>query len=127
MAPQSSGGASVIIVDMDHDAETRTVRWVVEAGGEAQFVAANVSRSDEVRAYINVALSRSGRADCNADIEARIARGRQPLRRKIETRTSLEEMISETYAGVDGTLFSRNRVPITATPDKMTERLKRAP
>lgn len=61
---------------MDRDAGIATERMIVEAGGDAQFVAADVSRAEDVRAYVDVALSRNGRIDCffnNAGIEGRIA------------------------------------------------------
>ena len=69
-------GARVIVVDRDGAEGEATAQLVREAGGEAFFVEADVSRSQDVQAYVAEALHRFGRIDCfvnNAGIEGRVA------------------------------------------------------
>lgn len=69
-------GARVLVVDRDGEAGEATARLVREAGGDAAFVAADVSRSADVQAYVAEAMRRFGRIDCffnNAGIEGRVA------------------------------------------------------
>lgn len=70
-------GAKVVVADVAVDAGEQTVRLIQEGGGEAIFVAADVSRSDQVSALVEKALSVYGRLDVahnNAGIEGPIAR-----------------------------------------------------
>jgi NAD(P)-dependent dehydrogenase (short-subunit alcohol dehydrogenase family) len=72
----AKAGARVVAVDRDLAAGEETARQVREAGGEARFVAADVTRSTEVAAYVQAALDAFGRIDCffnNAGIEGKIA------------------------------------------------------
>ncbi len=69
-------GAHVVVVDRDQPAGEGTAGAIAQRGGESLFVAADVSRADDVRNYVARALERFGRIDCffnNAGIEGRIA------------------------------------------------------
>ena len=69
-------GAAVVVVDNDAAAATDTARLITEQGGDALDVAADVSRSDQVQAYVAAALRKHDRIDCffnNAGIEGQVA------------------------------------------------------
>ena len=65
-------GARVVVADVVAEAGQETVRLIAEAGGEARFVAADVSRATEVEALVAGCIEAYGRLDCahnNAGIE----------------------------------------------------------
>src|SRR5438270_12410012 len=65
-------GAKVVVVDRDAAGGEATVGIIRQQGGEAKFVAADVTRSADVEAYVRAALDAYGRIDCffnNAGIE----------------------------------------------------------
>ena len=65
-------GARVVVSDVVAEAGQETVRLIAEAGGEARFVAADVSRAAEVEALVAGCIDAYGRLDCahnNAGIE----------------------------------------------------------
>ncbi len=69
-------GAAVVVVDNDATAAADTARRITEQGGNALDVAADVSRSDQVQAYVAATVHKHGRIDCffnNAGIEGRVA------------------------------------------------------
>ena len=69
-------GAKVIIADYVPEGGERTVRMIEEAGGEASFVAADVSVTKQVEAMVAKTIASYGRIDCafnNAGIEGRMA------------------------------------------------------
>ena len=69
-------GAAVVVVDNDAAAAANTARLITEQGGDALDVAADVSRSDQVQAYVAAALRKHDRIDCffnNAGIEGQVA------------------------------------------------------
>ena len=69
-------GAAVVVVDNDAVAAADTARLITEQGGDALDVAADVSRSDQVQAYVVAALRKHDRIDCffnNAGIEGQVA------------------------------------------------------
>ncbi len=69
-------GAAVVVVDNDAAAAADTARLITEQGGDALDVAADVSRSDQVQAYVAAALRKHDRIDCffnNAGIEGQVA------------------------------------------------------
>ena len=69
-------GAAVVVVDNDAAAAADTARLSTEQGGDALDVAADVSRSDQVQAYVAAALRKHDRIDCffnNAGIEGQVA------------------------------------------------------
>ena len=69
-------GAAVVVVDNDAAAAADTARLITEHGGDALDVAADVSRSDQVQAYVAAALRKHDRIDCffnNAGIEGQVA------------------------------------------------------
>nr|WP_294516845.1 glucose 1-dehydrogenase [uncultured Rhodopila sp.] len=69
-------GAKVVIVDRDEAAGEATTGIVRQQGGDALFVAADVTRSGDVRNYVRLALDRYGAIDCfhnNAGIEGSVA------------------------------------------------------
>src|SRR5579871_5829185 len=64
--------AKVVVVDRDADGGEATAGIIRQQGGEARFVAADVTRSVDVEAYVRGALDAYGRIDCffnNAGIE----------------------------------------------------------
>ena len=65
-------GAKVVVVDRDAAGGEATVGILRQQGGEARFVAADVTKSSDVAAYVKAALDAYGRIDCfhnNAGIE----------------------------------------------------------
>src|SRR5205814_2093404 len=65
-------GAKVVVVDRDTAGGEATVGILRQQGGEARFVAADVTKSADVAAYVQAALDAYGRIDCfhnNAGIE----------------------------------------------------------
>lgn len=70
-------GARVIVSDVDVASGEETVARITEAGGEAVFVACDVTREADVEALISAAVSRYGRLDCafnNAGIRGDLRR-----------------------------------------------------
>ncbi len=69
-------GAKVVVVDRDQAAGEATAGIVRQQGGDALFVAADVTQSGDVRNYVKLALDRYGAIDCfynNAGIEGSVA------------------------------------------------------
>jgi len=69
-------GAKVVVVDIADDGGEETVRLICTAGGEAQFLHADVSRAGEVEGMVRGAIDAYGRLDCahnNAGIGAGLA------------------------------------------------------
>ncbi len=72
----ASRGARVVVVDHDKDAGEATAGILRQQGGEALFVAADVTKSTEVQNYVKAALDAYGAIDCfhnNAGIEGAVA------------------------------------------------------
>lgn len=70
------GGAKLVVVDRDPAAGEGTAGAIRQQGGEATFVAADVTKSADVVAYVKAALSAYGAIDCffnNAGIEGKVA------------------------------------------------------
>src|SRR6266545_1488657 len=68
----AKSGAKVVVVDRDAAAGEATAGIIRQQGGEACFVAADVTRSADVQAYVKAAIDAYGRIDCffnNAGIE----------------------------------------------------------
>src|SRR5690349_18094968 len=71
----AKSGAKVVIVDRDADAGAATVGIIRQQGGEAKFVAADVTKSADVANYVKEVLDTYGRIDCffnNAGIEGKV-------------------------------------------------------
>jgi NAD(P)-dependent dehydrogenase (short-subunit alcohol dehydrogenase family) len=69
-------GASVIVSDVALEGGQQTVRLIVEDGGEASFVEAEVSKAAQVEALVGRTVETYGRLDYafnNAGIEGRMA------------------------------------------------------
>lgn len=69
-------GAKVVVVDRDAAGAEAAAGVVRQQGGNAMHVAADVTRSGEVQAYVKATLDAHGAIDCffnNAGIEGRIA------------------------------------------------------
>jgi NAD(P)-dependent dehydrogenase (short-subunit alcohol dehydrogenase family) len=69
-------GAKVVVVDRDTVGGDGTAGIIHQQGGEALFVAADVTKSTDVQAYVKAALDAYGAIDCfhnNAGIEGSIA------------------------------------------------------
>ncbi len=72
----AKSGAKLVLVDRDAAAGEAAAGVIRQQGGEARFVAADVTRSAEVQAYVKAALDAYGRIDCffnNAGIEGKFA------------------------------------------------------
>ncbi len=68
-------GARIVIVDRDEAAGEATALGIREQGGEARFVAADVTRSADVQGYVRATLDAYGAIDCffnNAGIEGTV-------------------------------------------------------
>ena len=72
----SSHGAKVVVVDRDVAGGEATVGIIRQQGGEAIFVQADVTKSEDVQAYVKKTVDTYGRIDCfhnNAGIEGIIS------------------------------------------------------
>src|SRR5580693_9053699 len=72
----AQGGAKVVLVDRDAAAGEATAGVIRQQGGEARFVAADVTKSAEVQNYVKAALDAYGAIDCffnNAGTEGKWA------------------------------------------------------
>src|SRR5712664_4382516 len=68
----AKSGAKIVVVDRDAAGGEATAGIIRQQGGEARFVAADVTKSADVQAYVQAALDAYGRVDCfhnNAGIE----------------------------------------------------------
>jgi NAD(P)-dependent dehydrogenase (short-subunit alcohol dehydrogenase family) len=69
-------GAKVVVVDRDSAAAEATAGISGQKGGESLAVTADVTKAEDVRAYVKATVDRFGRIDCffnNAGIEGRVA------------------------------------------------------
>ncbi len=69
-------GAKVAVADYVVEGGERTVKMIKDAGGQAVFVKADVSRAKEVEAMVKKTVETYGRLDCafnNAGVEGKIA------------------------------------------------------
>ena len=69
-------GAKVVVVDRDAAGAQATAGIIRQGGGEAIAVTADVTRSNDVKAYVKAAIDKFGRIDCffnNAGIEGKVA------------------------------------------------------
>jgi NAD(P)-dependent dehydrogenase (short-subunit alcohol dehydrogenase family) len=72
----AGAGAKLVIVDRDMAGGEGTAGAIRQQGGEARFVAADVTKTAEVQSYVKAALDAFGKIDCffnNAGIEGRWA------------------------------------------------------
>jgi NAD(P)-dependent dehydrogenase (short-subunit alcohol dehydrogenase family) len=72
----AGGGAKVVVVDRDAAGGEGTAGIIRQQGGDALFVAADVTRSSDVQSYVKAALDAYGSIDCfhnNAGIEGNVA------------------------------------------------------
>ena len=68
-------GAKVVVVDRDGAAAEATAGIIRQQAGEALAVTADVTKSDDVKAYVKAAIDKFGRIDCffnNAGIEGKV-------------------------------------------------------
>jgi NAD(P)-dependent dehydrogenase (short-subunit alcohol dehydrogenase family) len=69
-------GAKVVVADVSAEGGNETVKLIKEAGGEAIFVQADVSKTSEVEALVEKVVETYGRLDCahnNAGIGGAVA------------------------------------------------------
>ncbi len=74
-AQLAGAGARVLLVDRDQAAGAEAAAAIRADGGEAQFIAADVTRSADVQGYVAAAAGRWGAIDCffnNAGIEGAV-------------------------------------------------------
>jgi NAD(P)-dependent dehydrogenase (short-subunit alcohol dehydrogenase family) len=71
-------GARVVVADIAREGGVETVDLIKSAGGEATFVAADISRSEEVQAMVAAAVKSYGGLDCAVN-NAILNIGRTPL------------------------------------------------
>ena len=57
-------GATVTVADVDAEGGTETAALVAEAGGDADFIRADVTDPDDVTAMVDAAVHRWGHLDC---------------------------------------------------------------
>lgn len=57
-------GARVVVTDTQREGGEETVRLIKDAGGEATFVAADITRSQDVQAMVRAAVDAYGGLDC---------------------------------------------------------------
>jgi NAD(P)-dependent dehydrogenase (short-subunit alcohol dehydrogenase family) len=72
----ASRGARVVVVDRDQAAGEATAGILRQQGGDSRFVAADVTKSADVQAYVKATLDAYGAIDCfynNAGIEGAVA------------------------------------------------------
>src|SRR3981189_934959 len=72
----AGSGAKVVVVDRDAAAGGANAGIIPPQGGGARFVAADVTKSADVQAYVKAALDAYGAIDCffnNAGIEGKWA------------------------------------------------------
>lgn len=72
----AKAGAKLVLVDRDAAAGEAAAGIIRQQGGEARFVAADVTRTGDVQGYVAAALDGYGRIDCffnNAGIEGKLA------------------------------------------------------
>jgi NAD(P)-dependent dehydrogenase (short-subunit alcohol dehydrogenase family) len=72
----AQGGAKVVVVDRDVAGGEGTAGIIRQQGGKATFIAADVTKSADVQAYVKAALDAYGAIDCfhnNAGIEGSVA------------------------------------------------------
>lgn len=72
----SAQGALVIVSDVDPESGADTVERIIEQGRAAEFVQADVSKSNEVSRLMSKIIDQHGRIDCafnNAGIEGEVA------------------------------------------------------
>jgi NAD(P)-dependent dehydrogenase (short-subunit alcohol dehydrogenase family) len=72
----ASRGAKVVVVDRDQAAGEASAGIIRQQGGDACFIAADVTKSADVQAYVKAALDAYGTIDCfhnNAGIEGNVA------------------------------------------------------
>ncbi len=60
----AGAGAKVVVADMNSAGGQETVRFIEDAGGEAVFVSADVTKASEVEAMVNLVVQTYGRLDC---------------------------------------------------------------
>ena len=71
----AKSGAKVVVVDRDADSGEATAGIIRQQGGEAKFIAADVTKSADVANYVKETLDAHGRIDCffnNAGIEGKV-------------------------------------------------------
>lgn len=71
-------GARVVVADIRPEGGEETVALIKAAGGEATFVAADVSKSDQVQAMVRAAVDTYGGLDCAVNNAVHFY-GRMPL------------------------------------------------
>ncbi|TBL79856.1 glucose 1-dehydrogenase [Paenibacillus thalictri] len=68
-------GAKLVLVDLTESAANKTLKEVSDVASDVHFVAANVTKSEDVQKYVNEAVARFGRIDVffnNAGIDAAV-------------------------------------------------------
>ena len=82
-------GAKVVIVDRDAAGGEATAGIVRQQGGESLFVQADVTKADDVQAYVSKAVGAFGRIDCFHTMPASKARSRTSptMTRRCSTRS----------------------------------------
>lgn len=57
-------GAKVVVAEIDSETGNETARLIREGGGDAAFVSADISQSDDVQAMVDFAIETYGGLDC---------------------------------------------------------------
>lgn len=93
----SAHGARLVLADVDEDGGRRVAEQIVEDGGEALFVRADVTTEPDVAAMVDAAVAAYGRLDCafnNAGVDGETA----PLHES--TRENWEQVLRVNLTGV---------------------------
>ncbi len=72
----AKAGAKIVVVDHDSASGEATAGIIRQQGGEAKFIAADVTKSADVANYVKETLAAYGKIDCffnNAGIEGKVA------------------------------------------------------
>jgi len=80
----AQAGAKVLAADVNAEAGDATARRIVEAGGTASFIRADVSNAADVEAMVKAAVERYGRLDCAVN-NAGVSPDNEPLSNLIES------------------------------------------
>jgi glucose 1-dehydrogenase len=79
----AEAGAKVLAADVNVEVGEATVQRIVDAGGTASFIRADVSKAADVEAMVNAAVERYGRLDCAVN-NAGVSPDNEPLANLIE-------------------------------------------
>jgi NAD(P)-dependent dehydrogenase (short-subunit alcohol dehydrogenase family) len=60
----AQNGAKIVVVDIDDEGGEETSRTIIQSGGQAIFIRADVSRTEDAKKMVKTAVEKFGRLDC---------------------------------------------------------------